>query len=238
MKITKSHLNKESWGNNGVCYTSRDTKTNIDTIIIHSTYLSSEMLTPKYPEHEVNIQNELNKLFTFLNEEELTKKQWDATMKKVDNLLGIACKDKFIEGNVKDSFSAKGIKAIFEYVGVSAHYLVGRGGEVIEIVDPKYKALHAGKSKLPNSDKVNVNEFSIGIEILCSEDEKILDIQYESLKNLVIKLNEDYPISNIYGHSDIAIPKGRKIDPIGFDWKLFLKLLSPNLKTPFNHPSI
>ena len=53
-------------------------------------------------------------------------------------------------------------------VKVSAHYLVSREGEVFRLVDEKYVAWHAGKSKLPDGTNIkgSCNDFSIGIEVM------------------------------------------------------------------------
>ncbi len=43
--------------------------------------------------------------------------------------------------------------------------------------------------------------------------EPYTDEQYKSLARLTTALLAKYPIKHITGHSDIAVPKGRKIDP-------------------------
>jgi len=47
---------------------------------------------------------------------------------------------------------------------VSSHYLVNRKGKIIKMVDERYIAWHAGKSKWKNL--INLNNQSIGIEIV------------------------------------------------------------------------
>ena len=46
---------------------------------------------------------------------------------------------------------------------VSAHFLISRQGTIYNLLCPKYKAWHAGKSKW--KDKTNINDYSIGIEL-------------------------------------------------------------------------
>ena len=46
---------------------------------------------------------------------------------------------------------------------VSAHYLITRKGVIFNLLCPKYKAWHAGKSKWKNDE--NINNYSIGIEL-------------------------------------------------------------------------
>ena len=98
---------------------------------------------------------------------------------------------------------------------VSAHYLISRDGIIFNLLCPKYKAWHAGKSKWSNN--TNINDNSIGIEL----ENKGHDFgytyfskkQYASLKKLISFLKKNYYIfdKNIIFHSDIA--PNRKKDP-------------------------
>ena len=98
---------------------------------------------------------------------------------------------------------------------VSAHYLITRKGIIFNLLCPKYKAWHAGKSKWKNN--VNINDYSIGIELenkghnfgYTDYSKK----QYDSLKSLIFFLKKNFFISNedIVFHSDIA--PNRKEDP-------------------------
>ena len=98
---------------------------------------------------------------------------------------------------------------------VSAHYLISREGIIYNLLCPKYKAWHAGKSKWKNS--TNINDYSIGIEL----ENKGHDFgysnfsmkQYNSLRNLIFFFKKNFKIfdKNIIFHSDIA--PNRKCDP-------------------------
>ena len=129
---------------------------------------------------------------------------------------------------------------------VSSHYVVGKDGKVVQMVAPEQAAWHAGKSELAGVK--NVNDFSIGIEIvnwgkLTKQVDKFYtysgelyrggtpiyadhaywepftDAQYKAVIRLTKALLERYPIEHITGHSDIAKPEGRKIDPgAAFEW--------------------
>ena len=98
---------------------------------------------------------------------------------------------------------------------VSAHYLITRKGIIFNLLCPKYKAWHAGKSKWKNN--VNINDYSIGIELenkghnfgYTDYSKK----QYDSLKSLIFFLKKNFFIlnENIIFHSDIA--PNRKEDP-------------------------
>ena len=98
---------------------------------------------------------------------------------------------------------------------VSAHYLISRDGKIFNLLCPKYKAWHAGKSKWRNH--TNINDYSIGIELENKGHnfgyQNFSKKQYMSLKKLIFFLKKNLYIldTNIIFHSDIA-PK-RKKDP-------------------------
>ena len=98
---------------------------------------------------------------------------------------------------------------------VSAHYLIGRNGRTLNLVEPRYVAWHAGKSMWKKNENLNKN--SIGIELVNKGHkfgyQKFTKIQIKNLIFLCGKLKKKYKIKNQYilGHSDIA--PLRKIDP-------------------------
>lgn len=107
-----------------------------------------------------------------------------------------------------------------EQHGVSAHYFIARNGEVWSLVPPGERAWHAGASRMPAPDnRERVNDFSVGIELIALPDTGFVEVQYRALIELIGELCVDYPIRAIVGHSDIAVPPGRKVDPgPTFDW--------------------
>ncbi|MAF80106.1 N-acetylmuramoyl-L-alanine amidase [bacterium] len=112
----------------------------------------------------------------------------------------------------KESWSDLGlILGIFGQYSLSAHYLIERDGRVIETINPVHRAWHAGKSKYKG--KSDCNDFSIGIEVVGGQFIDFETEQYNSLNELIKELKDSYPIQNIVGHEEIAIPKGRKKDP-------------------------
>lgn len=115
---------------------------------------------------------------------------------------------------------------------VSSHYIVGKDGTLVQCVPDAAKAWHAGKSTFKGRD--NVNDFSLGIEIVNAGDGKdpYPDAQYDALANLVAWMMQTYhvPMDRITGHKDIALPKGRKTDPSSnFDLDRLEKLVSQRL---------
>ncbi len=110
---------------------------------------------------------------------------------------------------------------------VSCHYLIGRKGNVIQLVKDSKIAWHAGKSRW--KEFRNLNKNSIGIELVNKGHnfgyEKFSFKQIKSLKLLCKKIKKKYkiPENNFLGHSDIA--PLRKIDPgEKFPWKNLSKI--------------
>ena len=101
---------------------------------------------------------------------------------------------------------------------VSAHYVIGRDGKVVHMVNDYLRAYHAGVGKWGKD--TDINSSSIGIEL----DNNGLtdpwpDAQINSLLKLLATLKKEYniPTANFIGHADIA--PGRKPDPAHFPWK-------------------
>lgn len=112
------------------------------------------------------------------------------------------------------------------HLRVSSHLLIDRLGRVTQFVSLADRAWHAGESNW--CGKTNCNDFSIGIELEGSDNQKFEEIQYECLAELTRLIQQHYPnIANnsIVGHSDIA--PARKTDPGPyFDWQSYRKSLS------------
>jgi len=106
---------------------------------------------------------------------------------------------------------------------VSAHYVIGRDGRVVQMVKDDEVAWHAGHSamrpNLPDGDpakEINVNSFSIGIELVGDNDSGFTDVQMASLYAVLEGLVAKYriPPERVVGHAQIA--PGRKSDPDGY----------------------
>lgn len=105
--------------------------------------------------------------------------------------------------------------------GVSAHYLIGLDGQTFQLVDENNVAWHAGKSEW--GGKKGVNAFSIGIELVNSND-GVCEYpceQIASCSELVVGICKERGIrpENVVGHADIS--PGRKTDPAAFPWDDF-----------------
>lgn len=105
---------------------------------------------------------------------------------------------------------------------VSAHFLIRRGGELIQFVPCAKRAWHAGESSWKG--RARCNDFSIGVELEGTGEVTFTGVQYRRLVALTRALTMRYPIADIAGHSDIA--PGRKTDPgPSFDWARYRALL-------------
>lgn len=102
--------------------------------------------------------------------------------------------------------------------GVSAHYLVGRDGRIVQLVDERARAWHAGESKWGGN--TDINSVSLGIELDNNGEEPFPEAQISALLRLLADIGERYriPAANYLGHADVA-PR-RKADPSRyFPWK-------------------
>lgn len=118
--------------------------------------------------------------------------------------------------NGSDPYSVNGIVKEYEDYGVSAHYLIDRKGTIYRLVADANIAYHAGVSKTPDGRK-NVNDFSLGIEMMNTERGSFTSEQYSAVNALIASLKKQYKIKFVVGHNDIA--PDRKTDPWNFDWK-------------------
>ena len=101
---------------------------------------------------------------------------------------------------------------------VSAHYLIGRDGRIIYLVDELKRAWHAGDSYWGGNR--DLNSSSIGIELDNTGNEPFADAQISVLIDLLRDLTARWniPPANIIGHGDVA--PGRKVDPSAyFPWR-------------------
>lgn len=111
---------------------------------------------------------------------------------------------------------------------VSAHFTVGKDGSIVQMVSCLNRGWHAGNSADYKGRK-NVNDFSIGIEIVNVGNGKdpYPEAQIRAVELLCEVLIDFYPIRQITSHEFIAEPEGRKNDPIDFPWQRFEKIGVP-----------
>lgn len=102
--------------------------------------------------------------------------------------------------------------------GVSSHYVIGRDGKIVQMVNDLFRGHHAGAGKWGND--TDLNSSSIGIELDNNgTTDPWNDAQVNALIDLLRYLKEAYkiPQANFIGHMDYA--PTRKNDPSRFPWK-------------------
>ncbi|TDS14804.1 N-acetylmuramoyl-L-alanine amidase [Sphingobacterium paludis] len=105
-----------------------------------------------------------------------------------------------------------------EHTKVSAHYIVGKDGRVVQMLNDYLRSWHAGRSKWGSI--TDMNSVSLGIELDNNGREPFPEAQVQSLMVLLDTLKTKYqiPFTNFIGHADIA--PTRKDDPsMFFPWK-------------------
>ena len=123
-----------------------------------------------------------------------------------------------------DPHDFEGVIQEYQYYRVAAQYLIDRQGIIYRLALDEAVAYHAGLSQMPDG-RENVNDFSIGIEIIQTKTESPNEFQYLALSQLVKYLQQEYeiPYENILGHKDVS--PDRKTDPWNFDWEKFNQLI-------------
>ncbi|UIR55772.1 N-acetylmuramoyl-L-alanine amidase [Sphingobacterium sp. SRCM116780] len=105
-----------------------------------------------------------------------------------------------------------------EHTKVSSHYVIGRDGTTIQMLNDYVRSWHAGVSKW--GTLTDMNSISIGIELDNNGEEAFPQVQIEALMVLLdtLKTNYGIPTANFIGHGDVA--PARKNDPSSyFPWK-------------------
>lgn len=110
--------------------------------------------------------------------------------------------------------------AVLEEKELSAHYIIGLKGDIIQLVPENKRAWHAGISSWRKYDNLNHNSIGIEISSLSMGQEAYNERQLASVESLCREIIDRHhiPARNVVGHSDIA-PE-RKPDPgCAFPWQ-------------------
>ena len=128
----------------------------------------------------------------------------------------------------------------------SAHILISREGSVCKLVEFDKQAYHAGTSILDG--RSHCNRWTLGIELVGTQDSGFTDAQYRELAKLLINLMAEYGFGpeKVAGHDTVrwaAIEAGdskrKKYDPSGrsdgqgdnFDWEYLWELVDRQLSS-------
>lgn len=98
---------------------------------------------------------------------------------------------------------------------VSAHYVIGKAGEIVQCVPDELRAWHVGESYFQGQD--HLNDRSIGIELVNAQtgSDPFTNAQYRSLSQLVAYLAATHgiPLDRVVGHKDVTLKPEHKKDP-------------------------
>lgn len=105
-----------------------------------------------------------------------------------------------------------------------ADSLIDRDGHQHILQPPERYAYHAGQSRVYLDKRYTGDEVSqrlLGVELECLDTEPPTFEQYDSLADLIcyyaLHFGWSWPYI-FYGHYGVAIPLGRRSDPVLFDW--------------------
>jgi hypothetical protein len=114
-------------------------------------------------------------------------------------------------GRQGSSFQAE-LSFLLTSPDVSAHYLVGKDGRIVETLPVALRAWHAGRASKPEYS----NNYTIGIEQHYTPNEPNIPILKTTTYDLARHLMIAHRIKDVVMHRTIAVPVGRKIDPSNF----------------------
>lgn len=118
---------------------------------------------------------------------------------------------------------------------VSAHYIIGKAGELVQCVPDERRAWHAGPSQFNGREKVN--DFSIGIELVNAQTGKdpFTEAQYRTLALLTVDLMRRHciPLAHLTGHRHVTNYPSIKRDPAdNFDWRRYKRDVAALMSSP------
>jgi len=113
-----------------------------------------------------------------------------------------------------------------------ANYLIAKNGQRYKLCPDNKYPYHAGRSAAIIHGRRftgnQVSELLIGVELECADTEQCTYEQLDSLAELLTKLSVDFKWRwpyTLLGHYEVALPVGRRSDPLGFQWGDFMGLL-------------
>lgn len=117
----------------------------------------------------------------------------------------------------------------------SSDFLINRPGDIYQLTRPGWYAYHTGTARwqLIQDPDYTINQSFIGIEFENNPQrgQKLTDLQYIAGAALIRALvaSHELHVSNIVGHYQVALPRGRKSDPLTLDWAIMTReLMAPS----------
>ena len=127
----------------------------------------------------------------------------------------------------EDPYDIDGIIAQYTEYGVATHYVIGPDGTVYRLVNDNDRAYHAGSGTMPDG-RTGINDFSIGISLNNTDTVGPSEVQYDTLVQLILLLEEKYMIEQILGFNEVS---DRFNTPWLFDWEKFREKLAEGRRT-------
>lgn len=191
--------------------------------LIFTVLVSTSCVTGKYAPAEKTYRKKVKALGRQLTERpagsQLDKIDWNDKLWAATTNLSIRKPNYVLIHHTAQNSTDQTIRTFqLERTAVSSHYVVGRDGKVVQMVNDYVRAHHAGAGRWGND--TDLNSSSIGIEM---DNNGTTDpwpqVQIDALVELLKVLKERHriPQGNFIGHADYA--PSRKIDPFRFPWK-------------------
>ena len=114
-----------------------------------------------------------------------SKCNWRGPLSEPTDVMVIHYMSCIYVKNIEDPYDARSNAALLALLGLSAHYVIERSGKIYMLAPTKAKALHAGKSIMPEPDnRNNLNDFSIGVEAINRSGKDFTEEQYDSIAEI------------------------------------------------------
>lgn len=165
----------------------------------------------KNPESDVKPDIKSNSAKLNITDKKVSWGYKSASKRNIDTIIIHSSYDAL--GN--DPYDLDGLLKEYKIYGVAPHFVIDRKGRIYRLIADKNIAYHAGVSQMPDG-RNDVNNFSIGIELMNTKEDEYTEDQYEALSELIDYLKNEHTIKHVLGHSQIA-PE-RKTDPWNFDY--------------------
>jgi len=117
---------------------------------------------------------------------------------------------------------------------VSSHYLIRKDGYIAQLVADDQIAWHAGRASWHGVTDINERSLGIELENANSGRDVYPAAQLAAAHWLCQEKIARYNIerADVVRHLDVAMPRGRKLDPAGFPWPAFANSLYMDVGSP------
>lgn len=114
---------------------------------------------------------------------------------------------------------------------VSYHVLIGRRGDVYQLVPMERRAWHCGRSSWDGVS--DCNDYTVGVCLSNRNDGvepyPLAQLQAAATACAALCQHFQIPVTRITSHAEVATPKGRKTDPKGLDLAEFQRMVTARI---------